>query len=69
MTYPNILDRNVNRTTHDLLVSRPQFPPNELILSKSTTQPDTILSRKEYDGFWIWTLKRHDTNKSEKNAE
>jgi len=30
---------------------------------------DTILSRKKYDYFWIWILKRHDTNKSEKNVE
>ena len=30
---------------------------------------DTILSRKEYDRFWIWILKRHDTNKSEKKAK
>jgi len=29
----------------------------------------TILSRKEYDRFWIWILKRHNTNKSEKNVK
>jgi len=37
--------------------------------NKFALMGDTILSTKEYDCFWIWILKRHDTNKSEKNAE